>query len=87
MVTIHPYDRLSTCQDWQVGTASIEKNYAAVLVSTVSKDGDATAFRFLLHQHVEPPYTGCWLTDAVQVLGQVRTPEDISIPGKESLLD
>jgi hypothetical protein len=76
MIMMPPYDRLATCQDWQMGTATIEEGYAAVLVSTASKEGDGTAFRFLLHQQDEAPYIGCWLTDAVQVLEQVRTPEE-----------
>ena len=88
MIMTPPYDRLAICQDWQVGGAAIERDYAAVLVSTVSRDGDTTAFRFLLHLHDEAPYTGCWLTEAVQVLEQVRTSEDVIKPSdKESLLD
>ena len=88
MIMMPPYDRLATCQDWQVGSATIEKGYAAVLVSTVSKDGDATAFRFLMHKHDEAPYRGCWLTEAVQVLEQLRTSDEASKPSdKESLLD
>jgi len=90
MVMMPPYDRLATCQDWQVGSATIENDYAAVLVSTVSEDGDATAFRFLMHQYDEAPYRGCWLTEAVQVMEQVSTSEETSISTarrKESLLD
>ena len=89
MIMMPPYDRLATCQDWQVGSATIEQGYAAVLVSTVGKGGDATAFRFLLHQHDEAPFTGCWLTEAVQVLEQVRTSDEVSSKpsDKESLLD
>ncbi len=90
MVMTPPYDRLATCHDWQVGSATIEKDYAAVLVSTVSESGDATAFRFLLRQYDEAPYRGCWLTEVVQVLEQVGTSEENNIPtarGKESLLE
>lgn len=81
MIMTPPYDRMAKCRDWQVGSASIEKGYAAVLVSTVSNDGDATAFRFLMHQHDQAPYKGCWLTEAVQVLEQVQTSEEVSKPG------
>lgn len=87
MVMMPPYDRLTTCQDWQVGSPIIEENYAAVLVSTVSKDADAAAFRFILRQQDEAPYSGCWLTESVQVLEQVRTPEEVTKASKESLLD
>ena len=87
MIMTPPYDRLAVCTDWQVGVAAIEKDYAAVLVSTVSKDGETTAFRFLLHRHEEAPYKGCWLTEAVQVLEQVPTSEEAIKPSdKESLL-
>ena len=88
MIMTPPYDRLAVCQDWQVGGAAIERDYAAVLVSTVSKDGETTAFRFLLHRHEEEPYKGCWLTEAVQVLEQVRSSEEvIKTNDKEMLLD
>ncbi len=90
MVMMPPYDRLTTSQDWQVGNATIENDYAAVLVSTVSENGDATAFRFLLRQWDDAPYRGCWLTEAVQVLEQVSTSEEnykTTTPAKELLLD
>jgi hypothetical protein len=88
MVMLPSYDRLANSQEWQIGSATIEGDYAAVLVSTVSNDGDATAFRFLMHQHQKAPYKGCWLTEAVQVLNQVRSPEEIKrLDPKEPLLD
>lgn len=79
MVMMPPYDRLAISQDWQVGSPTIEKDYAAVLVSTVSANGDATAFRFLLHQHKRAPYEGCWLTEAVQVLEQVGSADEAGV--------
>jgi hypothetical protein len=79
MVMTPPYDKLAVSQDWQVGNAAIEKDYAAVLVSTLSANGDATAFRFLLHQYKRAPYQGCWLTEAVMVMEQVGSAEESGV--------
>lgn len=68
MVMQSPYDQLAHCENWQVGSAAIERDYAAVLVSTVEHHEEPKAFRFLLHRYSQPPYEGCWLTDAVRVL-------------------
>lgn len=88
MVMMSPYDQLATCAAWQIGNAAIEDGYAAVLVSTVSRDEQAVAFRFLLHQHWEAPFRGCWLTEAVHVLEQVDAPEILpAVREKESPVD
>lgn len=68
MVMQPPYDQLARCTTWQVGSAEIEADSAAVLVSTINNHEQPQAFRFLLRLHGRPPYEGCWLTDAVQVL-------------------
>lgn len=68
MVRQSPYDQLARCAKFQIGGAAVEKEYAAVLVSTLDHRGEPRAFRFLLHRHSQPPYEGCWLTDAVRVL-------------------
>ena len=68
MVMQPPYDQLARCTTWQVGSAEIEDDYAAVLVSTINNHEQPQAFRFLLRLHGRAPYQGCWLTDAVQVL-------------------
>ena len=68
MVMQPPYDQLARCTTWQVGSAEIEEDYAAVLVSTINNREQPQAFRFLLRLHGRAPYEGCWLTDAVQVL-------------------
>lgn len=68
MVMQPPYDQLARCTTWQVGSAEIEADYAAVLVSTLNNHEQPQAFRFLLRLHGREPYEGCWLTDAVQVL-------------------
>jgi hypothetical protein len=87
MIMTPPYDRLASCQSWQVGRAVIEDNYAAVMVSTISSDGSGVAFRFLLQLHTEPPYDGCWLTEAVQVLERDVSSDDAFSPKKESSLE
>lgn len=87
MIMKPPYDALATCHDWQVGNASIENEYAAVLVSTVSKNGLPSAFRFLLRLHNELPYEGCWLTEGVLVLDAIPTADANEAKGGESRLD
>ena len=67
MVKTPPYDRLANCEDWQVGGAFIDKNLAAVLVSAISKEGEVSAFRFVL-QRQDSPRPECWLTEGVQFL-------------------
>ncbi len=71
-----PYDQLAHCTTWQVGSAAIEQDYAAVLVSTLNNDDQPQAFRFLLRLHGRAPYEGCWLTDAVEVLPTDEIPSD-----------
>ena len=69
IVMLPPYDRLSTCVDWQVGGAVIDKDLAAVLVSTISSDGEISGFRFILR--VQACSLGnCWLTEGVQLLAE-----------------
>lgn len=87
MIMMPPYDRLAGCQAWQVGRPVIDQNYAAVLVSTISSDGSGVAFRFLLRLHTEPPYGGCWLTEAVQVLAKTDSSDAAWLPKKESSLE
>lgn len=67
LVMTPPYDRLANCEDWQVGGTFIDKNLAAVLVSAISKEGDVSAFRFVL-QRQDSPRPECWLTEGVQFL-------------------
>ena len=67
LVMSPPYDRLAMSEDWQVGGSFIEKEFAAVLVSAISKEGEVSAFRFIL-QRQDSPRPGCWLTEGVQFL-------------------
>ena len=64
-----PFDRLANCVDWQLGGTVLDKDFAAVFVSVVSKDGVASGFRFILRQQ-ELEGRRCWLTEGVQVLAE-----------------
>ncbi len=67
LVMLPPYDRLATCVDWQMGSTFVDKNLAAVLVSTISDQGQVSGFRFVL-QRQDFPRSECWLTEAVQFI-------------------
>ncbi len=67
LVMLPPYDRLATCVDWQMGSTFVDKNLAAVLVSTLSDQGQVSGFRFVL-QRQDFALSECWLTEAVQFI-------------------
>lgn len=67
MVRLPPYDRLAQCVDWQLGGTVVDKNFAAVLVSTVSRDGEICGFRFVL-QRQKCNNKVCWMTEGVEHL-------------------
>ncbi len=56
MVMLPPYDRLALCPEWRVLGTSIEKEFAAVWVSTATKEGETLAFQFVLQQYKDEPY-------------------------------
>ncbi len=68
MIMQPPYDLLATCKEWRVAAAAIENRDAAVLVTAHPSEGPALAFRFLLHQYEEAPFSDCWLTEGVDIL-------------------
>ncbi len=67
MVTLPPYDRLASCMDWQLGGTVIDKELAAVLVSTISNDGEISGYRFILQRQICNTEM-CWLTEGVEHL-------------------
>ena len=67
MVTLPPYDRLANCVDWQLGGTVVDKEFAAVLVSTVSNQGDISGFRFILQRQACDGEI-CWMTEGVDHL-------------------
>jgi hypothetical protein len=67
MVKVPPYDHLATCVDWQLGGTVVDKEFATVLVSTVSKEGDICGFRFILQRQNCNNET-CWMTEGVDHL-------------------
>lgn len=66
MVSQSPYDRLITATTWQMGSTTIEGDFAATLVTTMNPDGAPAAFRFVMEKQAEEPYSNCWMTIAVQ---------------------
>ena len=69
LVMLPPYDSLATSLEWQMGSAFVDKNVAAVLVSTISKKGEVLGFRFVLRRQ-NFPRPDCWLTEAVEFLAE-----------------
>ena len=67
MFTIAPYDGLAKCVDWQLGGTVVDKEFAAVLVSTISNEGDISGFRFILQRQVCNGEK-CWMTEGVDHL-------------------
>lgn len=60
----------------EVGEAQIEDRTAAVTVSVISSDAAVHAYQFFLSRQTEPPYTDCWMTDAVLELRTVAPPQN-----------
>ncbi len=76
MIMQPPYDLLATCKEWRVAAAAVEDRDAAVLVTAHPAEGPAIAFRFLLHQYEEAPFSDCWLTEGVDILPIVPEREE-----------
>jgi len=77
MVASEPFSALPIADQWLIGAAHIEGNFATVLVSLTLGD-DLSAFRFYLRKQDLAPYTDCWMTDSVepQVLADLPTEEN-----------
>ncbi|MEZ6137414.1 MAG: hypothetical protein R3C53_21200 [Pirellulaceae bacterium] len=67
MVYTPPYDVLLGKGQLQVGSAVVENEVAAVLVTAIDTAGRPNAFRFVLVKQSLPPYEDCWMTEAVQL--------------------
>lgn len=65
MVTLPPYDQLANCLDWQLGGTVVDKEFAAVLVSTISRKGEVSGFRFILQRQINEAEL-CWMTEGVE---------------------
>lgn len=65
MVMSEPYTSLAKDPEFQVGTAIVEGDFSAVLVTVVSESGTPSAYRFMLERQSVPPYENCWMTVAV----------------------
>ncbi len=68
LVKAYPYNELGKCVAYQVGTAVIEGDAAAVLVTLLSDRDQSLAFRFVLGKQKQAPYAGCWMTEGVFAL-------------------
>jgi hypothetical protein len=58
-----------------VGRASIEQDFAHVLVTGFSAEGKALCYQFFLAKQRTPPYEGCWMTDSVFRYQAVNPPQ------------
>lgn len=68
LVRAYPYDELGKCAAYQVGTAVIDGDAAAVLVTLLTDTDKSLAFRFVLGKQKQDPYAGCWMTEGVFAL-------------------
>jgi hypothetical protein len=66
LVTSPPYDVLCQSPSTVIGHPLIRGDYARILV-TVAPIGsdDVRVFQFELSRQNQPPFEGCWMTDAV----------------------
>ena len=64
----YPYSELGKCAAYQVGTAVIEGDAAAVLVTLLTDRDQSLAFRFVLGKQKQTPYAECWMTEGVFAL-------------------
>lgn len=65
MVLSPPFGELAGADNWQVGEAVKDGQFATVLVSCRNAES-LLAFRFYLRKQQEAPYEGCWMTDTVE---------------------
>lgn len=72
MIAAPPYDVLYRSNLTTIGEAQLDGDQAVVTVAIVSRDRGLHLFRFLLSRQQQAPLTGCWMTDAVYLLGVAR---------------
>lgn len=72
MVAAKPYDVLLRPELATLGDAQIDGNQAEVTVAVVGNGQTLHVFRFLLSRQTQAPYAGCWMTDAVYLVGVAR---------------
>lgn len=83
MVMTAPYSRLAFAPEWQVGTAEVEGDFAAVLVTANSDENSPSAFRFVLEKQSLPPYENCWMTVAVDFVEVLLEPAAVTSDSPE----
>ncbi len=86
LVLSEPYDEMALCKEYQVGTPVIDGNDASVLVSLLTVDDAALAFRFILSKQSSAPYEGCWMTEGVYPLIPEGMPAAMPDEEPESVL-
>lgn len=77
MVMTGQYSSLARAPDFQIGSAVLEGDYAAVLVTTMSEPGVPNAFRFVLEKQHLSPYQDCWMTVAVENIEVASGSDDL----------
>ncbi len=70
LVRTEPFIELGRCSSYQIGSAVIDGDAAAVLVSLLTDQDQSMAFRFMLAKQTQAPYEGCWMTEGVFPLVQ-----------------
>ncbi|HMO86748.1 MAG TPA: hypothetical protein PKC18_17695 [Lacipirellulaceae bacterium] len=58
-----------------VGRAQIDGDFAAVVVTVLDRKRRLRAFHWVLAKQIDPPYEGCWMTEAVHPAGDVAPAE------------
>ncbi len=56
-----------------IGRPVVKENKAVVLVTIIGSQRQAHVFRFYLSKQTDPPYAGCWMTDAVLEVGSSKS--------------
>jgi hypothetical protein len=79
MIQSAPYASLLDAQHFLIGRPVVENNEAYVLVTLVDRNGELRMFRWFLSKQTNVQYDGCWMTDAVVAVGEVKRPDE---PGK-----
>ena len=87
MVRTAPFDRLSNCASFSLGSAQIDGEQSRVLVSVVGDDRQLQVFAFFLMRQKEEPFEGCWMTAGVFALFDLTDPAPLPefMPGSAEM--
>jgi hypothetical protein len=65
LVRQEPYAALAHPRAVLVGRPELHDRYARLLVSVIDEHWQVQAFSFVLSRQQDPPFAGCWMTEAV----------------------